>query len=105
MKKSNITKSKKKKEIPDYKKVEAFLIMLFMLILPWITRLKVVKLDEISAQYFQNSNGYMVDLFLYYKAVLIIVIAVIIILMIIGDNIFPDYIIKDTPIRGFWYVF
>lgn len=99
MKKSNITKSKKKKEIPDYKKVEAFLLMLFMLILPWITRLKVVKLDEISAQYFQNSNGYMVDLFLYYKAVLIIVIAVIIILMIIGDNIFPDYIIKDTPIR------
>ena len=40
MKKSNITKSKKKKEIPDYKKVEAFLIMLFMLILPWITRLR-----------------------------------------------------------------
>ena len=39
------------------KKVEVFLIMLFMLILPWITRLKVVKLDEISAQYFQNSNG------------------------------------------------
>ena len=72
MKKCNMTKSKRKKDIPNYKNVEAFLIMIFMLVLPWITRLKIVKLDEVSAQYFQNTNGYTVDLFLYYKAALVI---------------------------------
>ena len=98
--KKNIIKNKKSMDIPIYKKVEAFLIMLFMLVLPWITRIKIIKLDDISSQYFQNTNGYTIDIFLYYKSVIVIAISVIIILMIIGDNVFPDNIIKDTPIRN-----
>lgn len=47
---------KKNRDIPFYKNVEAFLIMIFMLVLPWITKLKVIKLDDVSSKYFQNTE-------------------------------------------------
>ena len=90
---------KKNRDIPFYKNVEAFLIMIFMLVLPWITKLKVIKLDDVSSKYFQNTEGYIVDVFLYCKSIIVITMAVLIIVMIVGENIFPDNVLKNTPVR------
>ncbi len=90
---------KKNRDIPFYKNVEAFLIMIFMLVLPWITKLKVIKLDDVSSKYFQNTEGYIVDVFLYCKSIIVITMAVLIIVMIAGENIFPDNVLKNTPVR------
>ena len=85
---------------PVYKKMAALLIMAGMAVIPWITYMKVVRLDENASQYFQNSEGLSADFFLYYKAVLIIILGVLIACFIIGENLFPDNIIKGTPIRS-----
>ena len=76
------------------------MIMICMAVIPWITYMKVVKLDSTASEYFQNSDGLSVDFFLYYKALVVIFLGVLIACFIIGENIFPDNIIKETPVRS-----
>lgn len=85
---------------PGYKKLAALIIMISMAVIPWVTYMKVVKLDSAASEYFQNSDGLSADFFLYYKAVLVIILGIFIACFIIGENIFPDNIIKDTPVRS-----
>lgn len=85
---------------PGYKKLVALIIIICMAVIPWITYMKVVRLDETASEYFQNSDGLSVDFFLYYKAVAVIILGILIACFIIGENIFPDNIIKATPIRS-----
>lgn len=85
---------------PRYKRVAALMIMICMAVIPWITYMKVVKLDSTASEYFQNSDGLSVDFFLYYKAFIVIFLGVLIACFIIGENIFPDNIIKETPVRS-----
>ena len=85
---------------PRYKRVAALMIMICMAVIPWITYMKVVKLDSTASEYFQNSDGLSVDFFLYYKALVVIFLGVLIACFIIGENIFPDNIIKETPVRS-----
>lgn len=85
---------------PGYKKLAALIIMISMAVIPWVTYMKVVKLDSVASEYFQNSDGLSADFFLYYKAVLVIILGIFIACFIIGENIFPDNIIKDTPVRS-----
>lgn len=85
---------------PGYKKIAALIIMISMAVIPWVTYMKVVKLDSVASEYFQNSDGLSADFFLYYKAVLVIILGIFIACFIIGENIFPDNIIKDTPVRS-----
>ena len=77
---------------PGYKKLAALIIMFSMTVIPWVTYLKVVKLDATASEYFQNSDGLSADFFLYYKAVLVIILGIFIACFIIGENIFPDNI-------------
>lgn len=85
---------------PRYKRVAALMIMICMAVIPWITYMKVVKLDSTASEYFQNSDGLSVDFFLYYKAFVVIILGILIACFIIGENIFPDNIIKETPVRS-----
>lgn len=85
---------------PGYKKIAALIIMISMAVIPWVTYMKVVKLDSVASEYFQNSDGLSADFFLYYKAVLVIILGIFIACFIIGENIFPDNIIMDTPVRS-----
>ena len=99
MKKSKQVKKSVNGE-PGYKKLAALVIMVCMAVIPWVTYMKVVKLDAAASEYFQNSDGLSADFFLYYKAALVIILGIFIACFIIGENIFPDNIIKDTPIRS-----
>lgn len=46
---------------PRYKRVAALMITICMAVIPWITYMKVVKLDSTASEYFQNSDGLSVD--------------------------------------------
>lgn len=48
---------------PGYKKLAALIIMFSMTVIPWVTYLKVVKLDATASEYFQNSDGLSADFF------------------------------------------
>ena len=37
--------------------------------------------------------------FLYYREVLLVVMAVVLLAVMIGENIFPDHVITQTPVR------
>ena len=63
---------------PRYKRVAALMIMICMAVIPWITYMKVVKLDSTASEYFQNSDGLSVDYFLYYKAFVVIILGILI---------------------------
>ena len=41
---------------PGYKKLAALIIMISMAVIPWVTYMKVVKLDSAASEYFQNSD-------------------------------------------------
>lgn len=90
MKKSKTNKKIKSKKTPKYKYFIAIMISLFVIILPFISHLKIMSIDGDLANVFTNSNGIYIDLFLYYKEVLIISFMVFIILFFIGEKIFPD---------------
>lgn len=90
MKKSKTNKKIRSKKTPKYKYFIAIMISLFVIILPFISHLKIMSIDGDLANVFTNSNGIYIDLFLYYKEVLIILFMVFIILFFIGEKIFPD---------------
>lgn len=90
MKKSKLDKKINGKKIPRYKYFIAIMISLFMIILPFISHLKIMNIEGKLANVFTNSNGIYIDLFLYYKEVLIILFMIFIVLFFIGEKIFPD---------------
>lgn len=90
-------------KIPAYKTIEAIVVLTVMCVLPWISRLKIMQYDEVTAQYFQNTDGSAADFFLYGKAVVVVCLGIFILCMLIGENIFPDNIMRDTPIRSCKY--
>lgn len=90
MKKSKIDKKIRGKKTPRYKYFIAIMISLFMIILPFISHLKIMNIEGKLANVFTNSNGIYIDLFLYYKEVLIILFMIFIVLFFIGEKIFPD---------------
>lgn len=78
-------------KIPRYKKFISIVISAFMAIIPFISYLKIMILDNSIKDVFGDSNGIYIDLFLYYKKNIIVFFAVFIILFFIGERIFPDY--------------
>lgn len=70
-----------------------------LLIVPWISHLKIWTLSSKAAEIYPNQNGIFVDLFLYYKEVFVIVAGAGMLLCLVGENIFPDNIRTDTPVR------
>lgn len=60
----------KKIKIPRYKKIIAIVISAFMAIIPFISYLKIMILDNSIKDIFGDSNGIYIDLFLYYKKIL-----------------------------------
>lgn len=89
-----------KGKVPRYKIFFGILLLIFMAVLPWITYLKITKLDTGISSVFENYDGYVLNFFIYYKAVAVIVTAVFFIFIMLGENIFPDNIIKNTPIKA-----
>ena len=56
-------------------------------------------MSDAAALLYENTNGYHYDLVLYAKAVLLVLGGIFLLLFLIGENIFPDKIIKETPLR------
>ena len=95
------TKNKSKdNNISAYKTFFAAVIAGFVLFYPWITYLKIWKLDEKAQGVFENYNGYIFDFFLHSKATFVLILAVFLLLVLVGENIFPDHILTDTPLRN-----
>lgn len=90
MKKTKYSRDVKEMKIPRYKYFIAIMISLFILILPFISRLKIMNLPTDTQNVFTNNNGIYIDLFLYYKEVFIICFGVFLILFFLGERIFPD---------------
>lgn len=90
----------KDNDIPAYKTFFASVIAGFVLLYPCITYLKIWKLDEKAQGVFENYNGYVFDFFLHSKAIFVLILAVFLLLVLVGENIFPDRILTDTPLRN-----
>lgn len=90
----------KDNNIPSYKTFFASVIAGFVLLYPWITYLKIWKLDEKAQGVFENYSGYVFDFFLHSKAAAVLILAIFLLLVLVGENIFPDRILTDTPIRN-----
>ena len=60
----------KNKSVPGYKRVFAWMIAVFAMVIPWISYLRIWKLTDAQADVFENYNGYVFDFFLYYREVL-----------------------------------
>lgn len=89
----------KNKSVPGYKRVFAWMIAVFAMVIPWISYLRIWKLTDAQADVFENYNGYVFDFFLYYREVLLVVMAVVLLAVMIGENLFPDHVITQTPVR------
>ena len=76
---------------PRYKSIIAIMISSFIVVIPFISYLKIMALDDSIKDIFGDSNGIYIDLFLYYKKNIIVFFAIFIILFFIGERIFPDY--------------
>ncbi|MBS5886844.1 O-antigen ligase family protein [Clostridium sp.] len=85
-------------KVPRYKKLISLLISLFILIIPFISHLKIMILEDRIKEVFTDSNGIYIDLFLYYKKSIVILFAIFIVLFFIGERIFPDYKL-DYPLK------
>lgn len=77
----------------------AAVLCVVLLIVPWISHLKIWTLSSRAAEVYANQNGICMDLFLYYKEVFVIAAGVGMLLCLVGENIFPDNIRTDTPVR------
>ena len=93
--------AKKQKKAPEgrYKNGIVWLMSAAMLIFPFITFLKVEKLSGQTALIFPSQSGYNPDLFLYYKALFIIVCSLFAVLFFVGEKVFPDHVIKNIPLK------
>ena len=89
----------KNKSVPGYKRVFAWMIAVFAMVIPWISYLRIWKLTDAQADVFENYSGYVFDFFLYYREVLLVVMAVVLLAVMIGENLFPDHVITQTPVR------
>lgn len=89
-------------KIPRYKKFISILISAFIVIIPFISHLKIMILEDSVKDIFADSNGIYIDLFLYYKKNMIVLFAIFILLFFIGERIFPDYKL-DYPLRKIDY--
>ena len=56
----------KNKSVPGYKRVFAWMIAVFAMVIPWISYLRIWKLTDAQADVFENYNGYVFDFF-YFK--------------------------------------
>lgn len=72
---------------------------MILIVLPWISRLKLWNLSSKAAEIYPNQNGIFPDIFLYYKEVFLIVAGIAMLLFLVGENIFPDKIRTDTPLK------
>lgn len=84
----------------QYKTLFALVIAIFLVVCPWVTYMKIWSLQGEEQKVFEQYGGYAYDFFIHYKAELIIAMAIFLILVMIGENIFPKYIEKNTPIRN-----
>ncbi|BBF43845.1 oligosaccharide repeat unit polymerase Wzy [Lachnospiraceae bacterium KM106-2] len=91
--------SRRKKSEPAYKRLIGYILVAFLVMLPWVSRLKIYELSEREGQYFSNQQGIYFDLFLYYKSVWIIFMMIVIVCFFLGEHIFPDHIISDIPLK------
>ena len=48
----------KNKSVPGYKRVFAWMIAVFAMVIPWISYLRIWKLTDAQADVFENYNGY-----------------------------------------------
>ena len=85
--------------IPGYKYIISCIITAGVMLCPFAAHLKVYKLSSAGQTLFEQSDGFFVDFFLYYKAVFITLVAVIIILLFIGEHVFPDRKIASYQLR------
>lgn len=83
-----------------YKDRFAFTIIVFLNLLPFCVFSHVEQLPETAQQYFQNTNGYIADFFLYHKEKLLVIFAVWLILFFIGEHIYPKNPARDIPLRS-----
>lgn len=51
----------KNKSVPGYKRVFAWMIAVFAMVIPWISYLRIWKLTDAQADVFENYNGYVFD--------------------------------------------
>lgn len=77
----------KNKSVPGYKRVFAWMIAVFAMVIPWISYLRIWKLTDAQADVFENYNGYVFDFFLYYREVLVVLAAIVMTCIMIGENI------------------
>jgi hypothetical protein len=53
----------KNKSVPGYKRVFAWMIAVFAMVIPWISYLRIWKLTDAQADVFENYSGYVFDFF------------------------------------------
>ena len=53
----------KNKSVPGYKRVFAWMIAVFAMVIPWISYLRIWKLTDAQADVFENYSGYVFEFF------------------------------------------
>lgn len=99
MKRKKQRYEKRNDDLPVYKYIPTIVCCGIFLFLPWFSRFRIRKLSDAAALLYENANGYHYDLVLYAKAMLFVLVGTFLLLSLIGENIFPDKIIKETPLR------
>ena len=94
----------KNKSVPGYKRVFAWMIAVFAMVIPWISYLRIWKLTDAQADVFENYNGYVFDFFLYYREVLLVVMAVVLLAVMIGEKLNLTYNGPADNQYGTWNV-
>jgi len=99
MKRKKHRYKKNNDDLPVYKYIPTVACCGIFIFLPWFSRLEIRKLSDAATLIYENINGYHYDLVLYGKAVIIVLVGTFLLLFLIGENIFPDNIVKETPLR------
>jgi len=85
--------------LPVYRNIPAAVCGGLLLVLPWFSRLRVWKLSNAASMLYENDGGYHYDLVLRGKAEILIAAGIFLLLFLAGENIFPDRILRETPLR------
>ena len=65
------------KSVPGYKRVFAWMIAVFAMVIPWISYLRIWKLTDAQADVFDKYSGNEFDFIQYYREVMHVVMAVV----------------------------
>lgn len=88
----------KKTGLMGYRKNFIKFLSIFMVIFPWITYLRVAQYTEAEKSIFGGYNGLLIDFFIYYKEIVLIIVAVVSMLWFVGERFLPQKVDNDVPL-------